>query len=106
MRSARNVVIAVSCVILGAGAWAAAASAASAQPVSPAPVATLSDKALSERVVTYQIDARFDATKHTLDATEVLTYRNLTGKPQDTFPFHLYLNAFQPTSTFMQGGAS
>jgi peptidase M1-like protein len=32
----------------------------------------------------------------------VLTYRNLTGRPQDTFPFHLYLNAFQPTSTFMK----
>jgi hypothetical protein len=99
MRSARNVVIAVSCVVLVASGCVAATSA---QPVSPAPVATLSDKDLSERVVAYQIDARFDATKHTLDATEVLTYRNLTGKPQDTFPFHLYLNAFQPTSTFMR----
>lgn len=65
-------------------------------------MATLADKPLSERVVAYQIDARFDANKRTLDATEVLTYRNLTGKPQDTFPFHLYLNAFQPTSTFMK----
>ena len=68
----------------------------------PPPVATLADKPLSERVVAYQIDARFDPTKHTLDATEVLTYHNLTGKPQDTFPFHLYLNAFNPTSTFMK----
>jgi hypothetical protein len=102
MRSARNVVVAVSCVVLVAGGCVAATSAASAQPVAPAPVATLSDKPLSERVVAYQIDARFDAAKHTLDATEVLTYRNLTGKPQDTFPFHLYLNAFQPTSTFMR----
>ena len=57
-------------------------------PASPAPVATLADKPLSERVVAYEIDARFDANKHTLDATEVLTYRNLTGQPQDTFPFH------------------
>jgi hypothetical protein len=71
-------------------------------PGSPAPVAILADKPLSERVVAYEIDARFDANKHTLDATEVLTYRNLTGQPQDTFPFHLYLNAFQPTSTFVK----
>ncbi len=71
-------------------------------PAAPAPVAILADKPLSERVVAYDIDARFDANKHTLDATEVLTYRNLTGQPQDTFPFHLYLNAFQPTSTFMK----
>jgi hypothetical protein len=102
MRSARNVFVAVSCMVLVAGVGAAAKSAASAPVVTPASVATLSDKALSERVVAYQIDARFDATKHTLDATEVLTYRNLTGKPQDTFPFHLYLNAFQPTSTFIK----
>ena len=78
------------------------AAAPKAPPTFPQPVATLSDKPLSERVVAYQIDARFDATRHTLDATEVLTYRNLTGKPQDTFPFHLYLNAFNPTSTFMK----
>jgi hypothetical protein len=56
-------------------------------------------KPLSERVVAYQIDARLDTRKKTIDAVEVLTYRNLTGQPQDTFPFHLYLNAFQPKST-------
>jgi peptidase M1-like protein len=72
-----------------------------AQPAAP-PIATLADKPLSHRVVDYQIDARYDAVKHTLDATEILTYHNLTGQPQDTFPFHLYLNAFQPTSTFMK----
>src|SRR5882762_1551646 len=70
----------------------------------PPPIATLADKPLSERVVAYQIDARFDPAKHTVDATEVLTYHNLTGQPQDTFPFHLYLNAFNPTSTFMKEG--
>ena len=57
--------------------------------------------ALSTRVVNYQIDAKLDASKKTIDATEWLTYKNLTGKPQQTFPFHLYLNAFQPQSTFM-----
>ena len=66
----------------------------------PASVSTLTDMPLSERIVRYQIDARFDAVKHTVDATEILTYRNLTGRSQDTFPFHLYLNAFNPKSTF------
>jgi Peptidase family M1 domain len=56
---------------------------------------------LSVRVVNYQIDARYDPKKETIDATEWLTYKNLTGQPQQTFPFHLYLNAFQPKSTFM-----
>jgi Peptidase family M1 domain len=56
---------------------------------------------LSVRVVAYHIDAKYDAVKHTIDATEDLAYKNLTGQPQQTFPFHLYLNAFQPQSTFM-----
>lgn len=58
-------------------------------------------KPLSVRVVAYQIDARLDPARKTIEATEALTYRNLTGQPQQTFPFHLYLNAFQPKSTFM-----
>ena len=66
-------------------------------------LSTLSERPLSERVVAYQIDARFDPARHTVDATEILTYRNLTGRPQDTFPFHLYLNAFNPKSTFATG---
>lgn len=60
--------------------------------------------AMSQRVVHYEIDAKYDPKKHALDATETLTYHNLTGQPQDTFPFHLYLNAFQPTSTFAREG--
>ncbi|MGO9271021.1 MAG: M1 family metallopeptidase [Terriglobia bacterium] len=59
-------------------------------------------KPSATRVVAYQIDARLDPAKKTVDATETLTYHNLTGQPLDTFPFHLYLNAFQPTSTFMR----
>ena len=68
----------------------------------PGSAATNSEEPLSERVVAYSIDARLDAQRKTLDATETLIYRNLTGRPQDTFPFHLYLNAFQPKSTFMR----
>jgi len=71
---------------------------------SPTPVASpeaAPQKTLSNRVVAYQIDAHLDAAKHTIVATETLRYRNLTGQPQKTFPFHLYLNAFQPQSTFI-----
>jgi len=55
---------------------------------------------LSTRVVHYSIDATYDPNSHTLDATEILTYKNLTGQPLSVFPFHLYLNAFRPNSTF------
>ncbi len=91
----------MSLLLLLTAVTVATASPAPAVQASPS-IATLSNQPLSERVVDYQIEARFDAGKHTLDATEVLTYRNLTGRPQDTFPFHLYLNAFQPTSTFVK----
>ena len=82
-------------------------STATAQAVSSpkAPAAKASEPAkqqtLSTRVVAYQIDARLDVAKHSIAATETLRYRNLTGQPQQRFPFHLYLNAFQPQSTFM-----
>jgi hypothetical protein len=57
---------------------------------------------MSERVVHYEIDAKYDAKKHTIDATEVLTYHNLTGQALDHFPFHLYQNAFQPKATWVR----
>jgi hypothetical protein len=79
---------------------------------SPAPVGALSipdttlainsPTPMSQRVVHYEIDARYDAAKHTVDASEVLTYHNLTGQPLDHFPFHLYLNAFQPKATWIR----
>lgn len=56
---------------------------------------------LSQRVVNYQIDAKYDPDKHTIDATETLTYHNLTGQRLDHFPFHLYLNGFQPDSAWV-----
>jgi hypothetical protein len=55
---------------------------------------------LSTRVVAYTIDARLDTDKKSLDATETITYKNLTGQSLTTVPFHLYLNAFRPESTF------
>ena len=56
---------------------------------------------LSQRVVAYVIDAKYDPDKHSVDATETLTYHNLTGQPLDRFPFHLYLNGFQPKATWV-----
>src|ERR1700674_5169659 len=88
---------------------AMAASVAGASPnfsgASGIPDTTLainSVRPLSQRVVHYEIDAKYDAAKHTVDATEVLTYHNLTGQALDHFPFHLYQNAFQPNSTFVR----
>jgi hypothetical protein len=61
-----------------------------------------SSQPLSQRVVAYNIEARYDAKSHSLDASETLTYHNLTGQALDRFPFHLYLNGFQPKSTWLR----
>jgi hypothetical protein len=76
--------------------------ALNAQTTSQPSIATNSPdgKPLSTRIVAYNIDAKLDASKKTLDATETLTYKNLTGQPLTSIPFHLYLNAFRPESTF------
>jgi Peptidase family M1 domain len=57
-------------------------------------------KPLSQRVVAYWIEAKLDTSAKTLDATETLEYRNPSTQPVSTIPFHLYLNAFRPKSTF------
>jgi len=57
---------------------------------------------LSQRIVHYEIDATYDAPNRTVNATEILTYHNVTGQPLDHFPFHLYQNAFQPNATFVR----
>jgi len=52
-------------------------------------------------VASYQITCRLDAEKKTIEATEVLTWKNTTSRPAPTLRFHLYLNAFRNTlSTF------
>ena len=73
----------------------------SASAAAQSPFAPKVSGPLSQRVVAYQIDAKYDPPQHTVDATETLTYHNLTGQALDTFPFHLYLNAFQPKATWM-----
>ena len=67
----------------------------------PAATAVAQRGPLSDRVVAYQIEGNYNQKTHTLDATEMLTYTNKTGVALDHFPFHLYLNAFQPKSTWM-----
>jgi Peptidase family M1 domain len=89
-------------------ASAAPAVAMSATPPPGAPSipdttsAINSPTPMSQRVVHYEIEAKYDAARHLVDATEVLTYHNLTGQALDHFPFHLYQNAFQPNATFVR----
>ena len=88
-------------VLMGVLAFSICGFASGQEPAAKSPPES-SAAPLSQRIVHYQLDARLDAVKKTIDATETLTYKNLTGQPQQTFPFHLYLNAFQPQSTFMK----
>ena len=81
---------------------AAASSVADSVAIPETTLAINSPTPMSERVVHYEIDAKYDAGTHTVNATEVLTYHNLTGQALDHFPFHLYQNAFQPKATFVR----
>jgi hypothetical protein len=84
---------------------ATAAPAAEASPSAAPPVGEQTfDPPLSTRVVSYTINAHLIPDTHKVEATETLTYHNLTGQPLDVFPFHLYLNAFQPKSSWIQEG--
>src|SRR5258708_28135184 len=83
------------------GAPAAPLNSAGAMAVPATTLAVNSDKPMSERIVHYEIDAKYDAVKHIVDATEVLTYHNVTGQALDHFPFHLYQTAFQPKATWV-----
>ena len=57
---------------------------------------------LSDRVVAYRIDGKYDPKGHAVTAIETLTYVNHTGQFLDRFPFHLYLNGFQPKATWIR----
>ena len=50
---------------------------------------------LSDRVVSYRIDAELDATKHAVTGKEHMTWRNRSDRPVSSVYFHLYLNGFQ-----------
>ena len=85
-----------------ASAKAPAKVAAAASLIPDTALAINSATPLSQRVVAYTIDAKYDPATHSLDGSEVLTYHNLTDQPLDRFPFHLYLNAFQPKATWIR----
>ena len=85
-----------------AAAPAAAPSNGGPLSIPDTTLAINSSTPMSQRVVHYEIDAHYDAAKHIVNATEVLTYHNLTGQALDHFPFHLYQNAFQPNSTWVR----
>jgi len=50
---------------------------------------------LSDRVVSYRIQARLDPVKHTVDGQQQLTWRNRSDLPVSSVYLHLYLNAFE-----------
>lgn len=50
---------------------------------------------LSDRVVSYTIDANLDAVKHAVTGKEHMTWRNRSDRDVHSVYFHLYLNAFQ-----------
>jgi Peptidase family M1 domain len=93
---------AVPTISMTKSATAGVASNSAALAIPETTLAINSDKPMSQRVVHYEIDAKYDAASHAVDATEVLTYHNLTGQALDHFPFHLYQNAFQPNSTWVR----
>jgi hypothetical protein len=69
--------------------------------IGAAAAARVFSASLPPPVASYQITCRLDADKKTVEATEVLTWRNTTSRPAPTLRLHLYLNAFRNTrSTF------
>lgn len=66
-------------------------------------IRTGSEPTLSDRVVRYEITARLDPVKHTVDGEEKLVWRNRSARAIHAVYLHLYLNAFEGTqSTFMR----
>ena len=56
---------------------------------------TGNESTLSDRVVSYTIDADLDAAKHAVSGKEHMTWRNRSDREVRSVYFHLYLNAFQ-----------
>jgi len=55
----------------------------------------------SDRIVHYTMYVKLDVKTNIISGTEILVWKNATGKPQQEFPFHLYHNAWKNNrSTF------
>ena len=98
-----------------AGSAAAVPAAGAVAPLAPIPFApahqtivttpsaanawggerTGKEPTLSDRVVSYAIDASLDAAKHQVAGKEHMTWRNRSDRPVSHVYFHLYLNAFE-----------
>jgi hypothetical protein len=76
------------------------ASSVAAAPTTPsAPNAwggqrTGSELTLSDRVVSYSIDAELDASRHSVNGKERMTWRNRSDRTVNQVYFHMYLNGF------------
>jgi len=61
------------------------------------------DQPLSPRIANYRIEGTLDWPEKTLQAKEVISWRNAGTKSTRDFPLHLYLNAFKgPQSLFVK----
>ncbi len=76
---------------------AASAAAPAAPPPKAQPPATP-----AQRFPAYAIDAWIDPSSGSVTGTEVVEFPNDTGQPLLNFPFHLYLNAYRPQSSYSQ----
>ena len=57
--------------------------------------------AQSDRIVRYTMDVKLDVETNIVGGSEILEWRNTTGRYQNQFPFHLYHNAWKNNrSTF------
>ncbi len=66
---------------------------------------TLYDEPLSDRLVSYVIDASLDPDTRTVSGSMRVTWRNPDRVPVDELFFHLYLNAFRDDfTTYMREG--
>lgn len=62
---------------------------------------TGAEATLSDRVVSYAIEASLDPEAHTMQGSQRLTWRNRSAQPMASVYLHLYLNAFEgPGSLF------
>ncbi|TBR40027.1 MULTISPECIES: M1 family metallopeptidase [Dyella] len=50
---------------------------------------------LSDRVVSYRIDAELDAARHAVTGKQQMTWRNRSDRPVRSVYLHMYLNAFK-----------
>ncbi|MCI0707541.1 MAG: M1 family metallopeptidase [Ignavibacteriae bacterium] len=49
----------------------------------------------SDRIASYTMDIKLAPAERLITGTEILEWKNTTGQPQQTFPFHLYHNAWK-----------